>query len=121
MHSFLKAVGFDKIGNIKLEEILSQVVDQPNYMNMAEDSQGNTFVEFSKDFGESIGITVCGGYSENEEFQMDYYYPYFRGSRVTSEENIEIERPTVKAENLTDDEEEEINAEWLELLSGMYF
>lgn len=36
-------------------------------------------------------------------------------------ENIEVERPTVKAENLTDDEEEEINAEWLELLSGMYF
>ena len=36
-------------------------------------------------------------------------------------ENIEIERPTAKAENLTDDEEEEINAEWLELLRGMYF
>lgn len=96
MHSFLKAVGFDKIGNIKLEEILSQVVDQPNYMNMAEDSQGNTFVEFSKDFGESIGVTVCGSYSENEEFQMDYYYPYFRGSRVTSEESIEIERHSEK-------------------------
>lgn len=96
MHSFLKAVGFDKIGNIKLEDILSQVVDQPNYMNMAEDSQGNTFVEFSKDFGESIGITVCGGYSENEEFQMDYYYPYFRGNRVTSEESIEIERHSEK-------------------------
>ena len=36
-------------------------------------------------------------------------------------ENIEIEKPTAKAENLTDDEEEEINAEWMELLSGMYF
>lgn len=35
-------------------------------------------------------------------------------------ENIETEESTTKAENLTDDEEEEINAEWLELISGMY-
>lgn len=96
MHSFLKAVGFDKIGNIKLEDILSQVVDQPNYMNMAEDSQGNTFVEFSKDFGESIGFQFVAGYSENEEFQMDYYYPIFSWNRVTSEESIEVERSQKK-------------------------
>lgn len=96
MHSFLKAVGFEKMNNTKLDEILNQVVEQPNYMNMAEDSQGNEFVEFSKDFGKSIGITVCGSYTENDEFEMDYYYPYFKGTGITSEEHIEIEKHSEK-------------------------
>lgn len=96
MHSFLRAVGFEKMNNAKLDEILNEVVKYPNYMNTAEDSQGNEFVEFSKDFGESIGITVCGQYMENGDFGMDYYYPYFRGTGITSEENIEIEKHAEK-------------------------
>lgn len=96
MHSFLRAVGFEKMNNAKLDEILNQVVEHPNYMNMAEDSQGNEFVEFSKDFGESMGITVCGQYMENGDFGMDYYYPYFRGTGITSEEHIDIEKHAEK-------------------------
>lgn len=96
MHSFLRAVGFEKIDNKKLDDILCQVVEEPNYMNVAKDSQGNEFVEFSKNFGESIGITVCGSYMENGEFEMDYYYPYFKGNKVTSEEKIDIEKHSEK-------------------------
>lgn len=92
MHSFLRAVGFEKMNHSKLNEIINQVIKEPNDRNLAEDSSGNVFVEFSKDFGESIGITVCGSYMENGEFQMDYYYPYFRGTGITSEEHIDIER-----------------------------
>lgn len=92
MHSFLRAIGFERIDNTKLDEIISQVIEQPNYMNLAEDSNGNEFVEFSKDFGDSIGITVCGYYRNNGEFEKEYYYPYFRGSGTTTEEYMEIEK-----------------------------
>lgn len=92
MHSFLKAIGFEQMSNAQLNEILSRVTDQPNYMNVTKDSQGNEFVQFSKDFGESIGITVCGCYLENGIFEMDYYYPYFHGTGITHEEYIEIEK-----------------------------
>ncbi len=92
MHSFLRAIGFDQMNHKNLNEVLSQVADQPNYMNMATDSQGNEFVEFSKDFGKSIGITVCGNYAENGGFELNYYYPYFRGIGTTSEEYIEIQK-----------------------------
>lgn len=96
MHSFLKTVGFEQMNNAQLDEILNKVAEQPNYMNLAKDSQGNQFVEFSKDFGDSIGITVCGAYMENGRFEMDYYYPYFRGTGMTREEHIEIERHSDK-------------------------
>lgn len=92
MHSFLKAVGFEQMNHTQLDKILNAVIDQPNYMNITKDSQGNEFVEFSKDFGESIGITVCGTYLEDGIFEMDYYYPYFHGTGVTDEEHIEIEK-----------------------------
>ena len=80
------------MNNTQLDQILSKVAEQPNYMNMAKDSQGNQFIEYSKDFGNSIGITVCGSYLENGMFEMDYYYPYFRGSKITIEEQIEVEK-----------------------------
>lgn len=96
MHSFLRAVGFEQMNNTQLDAILSKVAEQPNYMNVVKDSQGNEFVEFSKDFGESIGITVCGSYMDNDIFEMDFYYPYFRGTGVTSEEHVEIERHSDK-------------------------
>lgn len=92
MHSFLRTIGFQQMSNAQLDVILNKVVECPNHVNVAMDSQGNEFIEFSKDFGESIGICVCGSHMENGEFGMDYYYPYFRGTGITSEEQMEIEK-----------------------------
>lgn len=96
MHSYLKAIGFEQMNNAKLNEILNQVAEHPNSINVAKDSQGNDFVEFSKNFGKSIGITVCGSYTEDECFEMDYYYPYFRGIGKTNEEYIDFEKHSDK-------------------------
>lgn len=96
MHNFLKSIGFEQMNHTKLAEILNQVADQPNYMNTAIDSEGNEFVEFSKDFGKSMGITICGTYREDGSFEMEYYYPYFRGTNITSEEYIDIEKHSDK-------------------------
>lgn len=92
MHSFMRAVGFEQMNNVQLDEILSQVVECPDHINTAVDSQKNEFVEFSKNFGESMGVCVCGSYMENGDFGMDYYYPYFIGTGVTSQEEIVVEK-----------------------------
>lgn len=96
MHSFLEAIGFEQMNNTQLDKILDQVVEKPNYMNLAVDSQKNEFVEYAKDFGESVGICVCGTYLEDGNFCMDYYYPYFRGKGITSEDRIEIQKHAEK-------------------------
>ena len=42
-------------------------------------------------------------------------------AREFGTENIGSGEPAARAGDLTEEEEEEINAEWFELLSGMYF
>ncbi|MCM1257139.1 MAG: DUF3881 family protein [Clostridium sp.] len=92
MHSFMRAVGFEQMSNAQLDEILHQVVESPDYINTAVDSQKNEFIEIRKNFGESMGICVCGSFVENGEFGMDYYYPYFTGTGITSQEQVVVEK-----------------------------
>ena len=56
------------------------------------DDCGNVFAELSREFGQFIGIAVRGEYIDENNFQLDYYYPYFIGSGVTTEERVEIEK-----------------------------
>lgn len=96
MHNFLRAIGFEQMNNVKLNKMLDDIIEQPHTMNMSVDSQGNEFVEFTRDFGENIGIAVCGSYLENGDFCISHYYPYFRGNGVTSEEHIDVEKHAEK-------------------------
>lgn len=92
MHSFMRAIGFEQMNNVQLDEILNMVVESPDHINTATDSQKNEFVEYTKNFGEVIGISVCGSYMKNGDFVMDYYYPFFTGTGITSQEQIMIEK-----------------------------
>lgn len=96
MHSYLNAVGFDQVSYKELYEILNQITKEENKIDGMIDEQGNRFVEYSKNFGDSIGITVCGIQMEDGRFVMDHYYPYFIGTGITSEENMEIEKRSDK-------------------------
>ncbi|MFV0465811.1 MAG: DUF3881 family protein [Lachnospiraceae bacterium] len=96
MHSFLEAIGFYKIKKEKLNEILDDIIQNPEYMETGKDSSQNEFVTLSKNYGESFGIRVCGSYLDNDEFRMDFYYPYFIGSGSMSEKSVEIEKHAEK-------------------------
>lgn len=96
MHSFLEAIGFEQMNNTQLDKVLNDIMDNPNYMRVAVNSQNHEFIEFSKDYGKSIGISVCGTYKEDGAFCMEYYYPYFIGDGVTSEEKVEIQKHAEK-------------------------
>ena len=42
------------------------------------------FVQYSKNYGCDCGITVCGQYDEDNEFHVEYSFPFFRGTGITS-------------------------------------
>ena len=44
------------------------------------------FAEFSKNYGYDCGITVCGQYDEEDQFHVEYYFPFFRGTGITTQE-----------------------------------
>lgn len=92
MHNFLKSIGFKNLTKKKdLDILINDIIKNPDKKVITEDAKGNVFAELSKEYGESIGIAVRGEYVE-EEFQMDYYYPYFIGSGISTEEKVEIEK-----------------------------
>ena len=93
MHSYLKAVGFSKITKrSKMKEIIMDVIETYDEMNVVENHPDGAFVEYSKNYGCDCGITVCGQYDENNEFQVDYYFPFFRGTGITTQESVVVER-----------------------------
>ena len=93
MHSYLKSIGFSDIsGKRELNEILEDVIKNYDEKIVAEDRKNHLFAELSKMYGTDFGITVCGEYDEKNEFQMEYYFPYFRGTGITMQEEVTIEK-----------------------------
>ena len=96
MHKFLRAVGFSKIRKRDLELITEEIIEHPELMKVTRDSEGNEFAEYTKSFGANLGIIVRGNYDENEEFHMEYYFPYALGTDISTQEQIDIEKHAEK-------------------------
>ena len=93
MHSFLKAVGFSEIKKrAEMKEILLDVIRNYDEKNVVSDHPDGTFAEFSKSYGYDCGITVCGQYDEDNRFHVEYYYPFFKGTGITTNEPVTVER-----------------------------
>lgn len=92
MHSYLRAVGFSGIRTKKdLDGLLKDVIENWDEKHEVE-RDGYVFVEMTKLYGYDNGVTVCGEYDENKTFQMEYYYPFYRGNGITSYEEVVVER-----------------------------
>lgn len=93
MHSYLRAVGFSKIKNREeIKEIIGDTVRNYDEKVTVENHKDGILVEFSKNYGCDCGITVCGRYDEYNRFHVDYYFPFFRGTGITTQEQVTVER-----------------------------
>lgn len=93
MHKYLKAVGFSRITKrSQIREIIQDVIKNYDEKTAVENHPEGIFVEFSKNYGCDCGITVCGQYEDDNKFHVDYYFPFFRGTGVTTQEQVSIER-----------------------------
>ena len=97
MHSYLKAVGFSQVTRrSEVKEIIRDVIANYDEKVCVENHPEGVFVQFSKNYGCDCGISVCGQYDENGEFHVEYYFPFFRGTGITSKEKVTVERHTDK-------------------------
>ncbi|MCR4746278.1 MAG: DUF3881 family protein [Lachnospiraceae bacterium] len=93
MHKYLRAIGFSKINKkSELKKILNEVLKNPDKKQYATVSDESVAVEYTKEFAESLGIVVSGEYTDEVEFEYEYFYPYFLGSNISSIEDIEVEK-----------------------------
>lgn len=99
MHQYLKAIGFENIKTKKkLKQLLNEVEETFTHHELVASDEGADFCEFRKNFGENIGIAVCGEMDELDVFEREYYFPYFRGAGITSYADIIVERRIEKEE-----------------------
>lgn len=97
MHSYLRAIGFSKINDKKeLRNIIKMVYNDSDESDMAEIREGILFTQIRKNFAPNMGIEVCGEYNSENEYSMEYYYPYFNGSGMTNVEYVQVEKHTQK-------------------------
>ena len=93
MHQYLKAIGFENIQTRKeLKKILKEVEDSFHHQTVVSYHDSTDFCELQKSFGQGIGITVCGELDEEEEFDFNYYFPYFEGDGVTICVDVIVEK-----------------------------
>ena len=93
MHKFMRAIGFSKLQDRKqLQALVTDVVVNADERKYTTKTDETSIAEFCKDFAENIGIAVCGEFDEDDKFTYDYFYPYLRGTGISSREDVSIER-----------------------------
>lgn len=98
MHRYLRAIGFGNLkSRLQVNNLLAYVIqnaDEKKYTSTND--MDIMFAEYSMDFAENLGITVRGEFNEENQFVFDYYFPYSRGTQISSYEDISIERHAEK-------------------------
>lgn len=94
LHKYLRAIGFSKLKDRKeLQKLITNIIIESNERSYTSyDGNDTILTEFCKDFAENIGIAVCGVFDSDNKFIYDYYFPYMKGSGISSEEDISVER-----------------------------
>jgi hypothetical protein len=94
IHSYMRAIGFSEIRNRKeLEPIIKNVIDDYDDKKVISKEDGNTFIEISKLYSDSLGITVCGEpTADGTEVIEEYYFPFYLGMGVSTREEIIVEK-----------------------------
>lgn len=116
VHRYLRAIGFSKVKKREeLQALINEVVEHTllksrqskkenddiinTYMSdrdFAADSEENVFAELFLDFAYGAGICVRGEFDEENNFLYEYYFPYLRGTYVSSNEDVSVERHAEK-------------------------
>lgn len=97
MHKFMKSIGFSEYTDRKkLKNLIQDVVTTADRREYTLNEDGVMMGEFCKDFTDTLGVAVCGEFDEDDKFIYEYYYPYIKGTGITSYEDVTVERHAAK-------------------------
>lgn len=93
MHKYMRAIGFSRLSDRREEQrLITDIIINATHRSYTANSENTILAEFCEDFAQDIGIAVCGEFDEEEKFTYDYFYPYLRGTGVSSCEDVSVER-----------------------------
>lgn len=93
MHKFMRAIGFSKMTDRREEQrLITDIIMNATHRSYTSNGEDTILAEFCEDFAQDIGIAVCGEFDADEKFAYDYFYPYLRGTGISSYEDVSVER-----------------------------
>lgn len=97
MHEYLRAVGFSEIKDKEQLNCLLQMTEESYQSERTSGSRnGIDFSERKKEFAPGMGIVLRGEYDEKENYQREYYFPYFQGKQEKLYDSVTVERHAEK-------------------------
>lgn len=93
MHKYMRAIGFSRLTDRREEQrLITDIIMNATHRSYTSNSENTILAEFCKDFAPGMGIAVCGEFDAEEKFTYDYFYPYLRGTGISSCEDVSVER-----------------------------
>lgn len=93
LHKFMRAIGFSRLADRREEQrLITDIIMNATHRSYTSNGEDTILAEFCEDFAQDIGIAVCGEFDAEEKFTYDYFYPYLRGTGVSSYEDVSVER-----------------------------
>lgn len=97
MHKYLRSIGFSQVKTRKdFDQLINYCIKNADDKSFTEKDNSYILKEYRKCFGENMGLIVNGEYDQENNFYLNYAFPYLHGTGVSSEEDITIERHTDK-------------------------
>ncbi len=92
MHRYLKSIGFSNLeSKEELRGLLSRIQENADITDELEVDK-EKICKYAKYFNKNTGIIVQGSINEQEQFQNEFYYPFYKGTEISSYADIIIER-----------------------------
>ena len=89
----MRAIGFSKLSDRREEQkLITDIIINSSHRAYTSNGEETILAVFCEDFAEDIGIAVCGEFDAEDKFTYDYFYPYLRGTGVSSYEDVSVER-----------------------------
>lgn len=93
MHKFMRAIGFSKLSDRREQQrLITDIILNATHRSYTSNGGETILAEFCEDFAKDMGIAVCGEFDESDKFTYDYFYPYLRGTGISSGEDVSVER-----------------------------
>ena len=93
MHKFMSAVGFQKCqSKQQLDMLVTMTMRDFDEEKQFIDKNGRRMFQIRKNYAEETGIMIIGEITENNYHNVQFVFPYIKGSTVTTEDEIQIQK-----------------------------
>ena len=97
IHAYMRAIGFSGLSDrAQLNRLISESVQKASEHSGAKKDNGIMIGEFDREYADRIGLAVCGEFDPQSRFVYEYYFPYVRGTCISSEEDVTVYRLSSK-------------------------